>query len=617
MRGRVLDAFIVLSAATMLLTAQTAAPPQQPTPTFRAGIDVVQLDVSVLDKNRRPIKGLTAGDFTVLENGKPQSIVAFDEVEIPGAVESTAPWMRDVASDVSTNDLATRRVVIIVLDDAYMPFDPGVSKFAKQIAHSVVDDLGPDDLAAVTFTFLGKKQDITRDRARLGAAVDSLVPHGGGIGCTYRGQYGCVVDTLVHVADALLSAPMGRKTLVYISPGVPYNFSMENLELDRDIRGLQTMFRNLQEANVNVYAVDPSGLTMEGIIGARQDALRMFAENTGGRATLGTNTPWEAVPQIFRENSSYYLLGFRSANPTANGRFRRIEVRVNRPNADVRTRSGYYAPTTEKPSRKPAPVLTPTDKALSGGLPAGDLTFAASAVPVYVSGQRESAVAVTIGLREPLDDRSGRTAVKVTAAAFDPNDNWKQRGESHGTFDLNVPAAQGQELQYDLRQKLMIRPGHYQLRVAVEQNGQAGSVFLDLDVPDYARALLTASGLVLATDPPQPSFSAPDVAGLLPLAATTLREFRPAGRVTAFVRLYQGGSKPPAAVRVMSTILDEANRTNFEQTTVFESARFSGRAFDYTLELPLSKLEGGAHLLTIEAGLGRSSIKRQARFVIR
>src|SRR4030095_6002269 len=163
--------------------------------------------------NRRPIKGLTAVDFTVLENGKPQSIVAFDEVEIPGAVESTAPWMRDVASDVSTNDLATRRVVIIGLDEAYMPFDPGVSKFAKQIAHSVVDGLGPDDLAAVTFTFLGKKQDITRDRARLGAAVDSLVPHGGGaatgalggragilgppggnMGCAFRGEYGCVID---------------------------------------------------------------------------------------------------------------------------------------------------------------------------------------------------------------------------------------------------------------------------------------------------------------------------------------------------------------------------------------------------------------------------------------
>jgi hypothetical protein len=437
------------------------------------------------------------------------------------------------------------------------------------------------------------------------------------MGCAFRGEYGCVIDTLVHVADALMGAPTGRKTLVYISPGVPYNFSMENLELDRDVRGLQTMFKNLQEANVNVYALDPSGLTAAGIIGDRLDALRMFAENTGGRATIATNTPWDAVPQIFRENSSYYLLGFRSTNAAKDGRFRRIDVKVARPDAEVRTRSGYYAPTTEKPSSKPAPVLTPTDKALSGGLPGGDLTFAASAVPVYVPAQRESAVAVTVGLRQPLDDRSGRMAVKVTAAAFDANDNWKQRGESHGTFDLNLPAGPRRELRYDLRQKLMIRPGHYQLRVAVEQGGEAGSVFLDLDVPDYARAPLAASGLVLAADPPQPSSSAPDVAGLLPLAATTLREFGPAARVTAFIRIYQGGSKPPAAVRVTSTILDEANRTNFEQTTFFESAKFSGRSVDYTLELPISELEAGAHLLNVEATIGHATLRRNARFTLR
>src|ERR1051325_11389069 len=91
------------------------------------------------------------------------------------------------------------------------------------------------------------------------------------------------------------------------------------------------MFRHLQQANVNVYPIDPSGLTMDGIISPRLDALRMFAESTGGRATLATNEPWTEVPQIFRENSSYYLLGFRSTDPTADGRFRRIAVKVNRP----------------------------------------------------------------------------------------------------------------------------------------------------------------------------------------------------------------------------------------------------------------------------------------------
>ena len=51
---------------------QQQLPPVQP-PTFRTGVDAVQLDVSVLDKDRRPVRGLTAADFTVLEDGKPTS----------------------------------------------------------------------------------------------------------------------------------------------------------------------------------------------------------------------------------------------------------------------------------------------------------------------------------------------------------------------------------------------------------------------------------------------------------------------------------------------------------------------------------------------------------------
>jgi hypothetical protein len=50
--------------------------------TFRSGVDVVRLDVSVLDRDRMPIRGLTAADFTVLEDGKPQPIVGFDAVDL-------------------------------------------------------------------------------------------------------------------------------------------------------------------------------------------------------------------------------------------------------------------------------------------------------------------------------------------------------------------------------------------------------------------------------------------------------------------------------------------------------------------------------------------------------
>ncbi len=62
-----------LAVAPIAQQQQPAAP--QPPP-FKTGVDAVQLDVSVLDKDRRPVRGLTAADFTVLEEGKPRQIVA-------------------------------------------------------------------------------------------------------------------------------------------------------------------------------------------------------------------------------------------------------------------------------------------------------------------------------------------------------------------------------------------------------------------------------------------------------------------------------------------------------------------------------------------------------------
>src|SRR6185369_17615077 len=77
--------------------------PQQPT--FRTGVDLIQLDVTVLDQNRRPVQGLTAADFTVLENGKPQRIVAVSAIDAVTSRPEPSPRMRLVQRDVISNDL--------------------------------------------------------------------------------------------------------------------------------------------------------------------------------------------------------------------------------------------------------------------------------------------------------------------------------------------------------------------------------------------------------------------------------------------------------------------------------------------------------------------------------
>src|SRR5262245_12031756 len=170
-------ALSVSSLAGFAVASAQQLPSTPPQSTFRGGVDVVQWDALVLDKDRRPIRGLTSEDFLVLENGKPQPIVAFDAVDVPEPAASTTAWMRDAAHDVVSNEIDSRRLLAIVIDDAHIDFDPGVAQLAKQTAKTAIEQLGPTDLAAVVFTFLGRQQNFTTDRSKLMAAVDSLVPH--------------------------------------------------------------------------------------------------------------------------------------------------------------------------------------------------------------------------------------------------------------------------------------------------------------------------------------------------------------------------------------------------------------------------------------------------------
>ena len=183
------------------------------TPQFRAGVDVVHLDVSVYDKAGNPVRGLTAADFTLLEDDKPRPIVAFSAVDIPAAPPPTAAWMRDAPIDVATNDIKDRRLFLIVIDDANYASFGGLTlvESLKSAARAFIAHLAPTDLAAVVFTGDNRRsQDFTTDRARLIAAVNQTSAPG--MDCRLSATYS--VEVLRRATDLIIGAPGPRKALV-------------------------------------------------------------------------------------------------------------------------------------------------------------------------------------------------------------------------------------------------------------------------------------------------------------------------------------------------------------------------------------------------------------------
>jgi VWFA-related protein len=608
-----------------LATWQVPSPQApSPQPVFRGGVDVVQLDVLVLDTKRQPVRGLTAADFTVRERGKPQPVVAFAEVNVPDPVAPAAPWLREVGPDVTSNDLQTRRLIVLVLDDGFTGIDEGEPRLVRQVARQVIDHLGPNDLAAVVFTFMGRFQNFTADRAQLLAAIDSFGPRNWGragtpLGCTLK-LGGCAANALARIGEVLRTAPPGRKAIMYVGPQFTQTLSMDNPNGPMALGVMRDMFQSLQQANATVYSFDPRGVGVRRPAADPDQIEVALAESTGGRAIMNTNDPAAHVTEIFRENSSYYLLGYQRTDTANDGRFREIEVKVNRPDVDVRTRSGYFA---SKPSPK-VPAASPLEVAIARGMPSGDLTMRVATAAFGVPGRREAELAVVVAVQEPIV-HTGATArgsaasvrrVNVVATAFDTS--WRSRGAHRQVIELKLNPTERPDAEYEVISRLHLAPGRYEVRFGAESSGVAGSVFATVDIPNFAKDDLSLSGLLLERTPARPIAPRNALADFAPIVPTTVRDFQRADSVTTFLRIYQGGTRTPSAVTLVTRVLDESNQAVVIERVELGGTRFErNRTADYRWSLPLDRLTPGGYLLTIEATMGTKALRRDVRFTVR
>jgi hypothetical protein len=318
-------------------------------------------------------------------------------------------------------------------------------------------------------------------------------------------------------------------------------------------------------------------------------------------------------------NSAYSLVGGRASRADRGDSVRKRTVKVTRPDLDVRTRAGYYVERPRNPLRSTAAEQPQTalDKLFGKALPTGDLPLAVSVAPFARPGTREAVLAVTIGTVRPSSEQVVTEQVRLRTTAYE-YEVYRDRGTVNQTVELTARPSAAGERRFDVPARLSVPPGRYEVRVGAESSsGAAGAVFVNTDVPNFAKAKLALSGLVLGHRRRASTGPSDVLADVIPVEPTVRREFVTAEPVQAFVRVYQGGATAPLAATVAARIIDSTDREVFGETVVLAREQFGiARAADYQLNLGRTTLGPGAYLLSIEVKAANNTVRRELRFTV-
>ncbi len=648
----------ISAAAPIVLIAQgTGREPQEPTPTFRAGVRAVQIDALVTDQDGTAVRGLTAEDFEIAERGRPRPITTFEAVDLP--IERRLPDLAD--TDVASNE-EDGRIFLIVMDAVSAQTGLHAKRVLRQF---LADHFGAGDVASVVFLDRGHAtagQDFTSNRRLLINGIDS-----------FNGYSEFEADEKVQVRSA---SPLAPPDLRLSTPGTPgSNAAMESQILGTKNR--MSRLRDLTEflirmpgrrkamllvteaigfdakefinyrgttmnpaaveahaamaaatrGNVAIYPIHPGGVENSATLEEAME-LRSLGSATGGFSHVNSNNFGDTFARIVRENSTYYMLGFNSAQTRDDGRFVPIAVRVKRPGLRVASREGYVAPFRGGGSLTPN-RQTGIAAALASPVPVGGITIRAAAAPFRGRGNT-AAIAVmldtdarALGLLDQNGDLRGNIDVRLVATDV----RSKVIPQIAHTATIAITAADRAAVEakgVSLFTKAELPPGRYQLRVAIGTAQRGGSVITDVDVPDFGKDALAISGLVLLAgrEPDGILLSREDPLQLLAARApTTRRVFAADETVGVLAAIYDAADAQPHTLDVDAVIRSDAgDSTPVARVSLSsEELKKSGHSVRFEAPLPLAKLPAGRYIVAIEArsSAGGAPVSRTVPFQIR
>jgi VWFA-related protein len=548
------------------LSTEPPQPERATQPPFRTAVTRVEVSALVLDRDGKPVRGLTAADFEVLENGKPQVVRSFTPFTYaPGLIVLPDPVLagagaRDSSTAVPASNyyVSSSRVFALILDDLHV--NVRRTEVARAAARRLVEQLAPADLLFVTTTGSSESTGyFSRDRRYAVAMIDRFMGQrlldqtmaglrfpGHDFEAERLDHYERLCATIRDVSLAFRDIAGRRKTVILLSEGSSFGANMSDMTVRMPTatgggranvptgasRAMNDALAAAAAGNVAIYPVNPAGLDVadadlvqvpglvrsaltpdlySAILAEARQASEMsrdLATLTGGVSLVDTNDALGGIDRAVRDASYHYVLSYEPDTPPKGSEYRRIEVKVRRPDVRVLARRGYSAAGNRlAPPMKAAGSLSPQLRALlSDVMPDDGLAMRLQAVPISRDGATAT-VAVIVEVNGASLGQAQRAAgVRVEQGLLTVDAKGKAANGMRRTFDVSLSPVQWEVLAATgLRSvwALNLPAGRHQVRVATIDGatGLGGSVYVDVDVPSGTRlppGMLLASRLLSA-----------------------------------------------------------------------------------------------------------------------
>ena len=622
--------------------------------------DLVLTNVVVRDKRTgAAVKGLTAKDFTILENGKPQKIDTFDFQSIDQATplnEATVSGKEGQlvlgkGTGVVTGDaLRNHRLVVLFFDLTSMQPDD-LTRSVEAAKNYINRQMQAADLvAAVSLdSALNVDQDFTANKQALLAAVsryDSTEQAGfqaGAVSTTNQvedassftpdeTEYNDLNTDRQLYAIAQISKSLAyinqKKSLLYFSGGIQRD-GIENQA------SLRSATNSAVRANLSIYSVDMRGLQAISPLGDAstgslrgassyngqafqnnldanfnsQEVLSTLAADTGGKFYGDSNDFAPAFQAMENDTAEYYVIGFRSTNPARDGRYRKLQIKLNRADVKLQYRPGYYAPADYQHSNHEDRERQLTEQ-LASDLPATDvpvymaayyfqlapdryyipvsLIVPGSQIPFVKGGDRDKA---TIDIIGEVKDMAGRDEGEVRQTVRLAIDQQQQVSRKNVQYTTNFT----------------LPPGKYHVKFVVRENetGHMGSFETDLNVPDLSKVPMKLSSVLLASQR-QPAAKSKQANPLVQdgqlWVPNVAHVFRQDGHLYLLYEVYAPNAKTADAKaqspRLLTSIEFLSGSTKVFETPLVEATKLTDAARNtiaFQFDVPLKDLKPGQY----------------------